>query len=82
LVAQITAGYLLALFLAKARESLAEAELARLGQELLTMPAKVSQVLERLDGAARLGQDMADAKSVCFWGVTSVFRWLWRVRLS
>ena len=68
LVAQITAGYLLALFMAQARESLAADSLQALGRELLTMPAKVSAVLERLDSIAKLGRDMANAKSVLFLG--------------
>ena len=68
LVAQITAGYLLALFLAQQRETLSAKVAGRLGRELLTMPAKVSAVLERLDAVAKLGADMADAKSVLFLG--------------
>ncbi|MEY4367401.1 MAG: hypothetical protein RLZ28_816 [Actinomycetota bacterium] len=68
LVAQITAGYLLALFMAQQRETLSSAAAGELGRELLTMPAKVSEVLERLDAVAKLGRDMADAKSVLFLG--------------
>ena len=68
LVAQITAGYLLALFISQARESVATDNLRELGRELLTMPAKVSAVLERLDSVAKLGRDMANAKSVLFLG--------------
>jgi glucosamine--fructose-6-phosphate aminotransferase (isomerizing) len=68
LVAQITAGYLLALFMAQARETLSAATAGELGRELLTMPAKVSSVLERLEAVAKLGRDMADAKSVLFLG--------------
>jgi glucosamine--fructose-6-phosphate aminotransferase (isomerizing) len=68
LVAQITAGYLLALFMAQARETLSVEAASHLGRELLTMPAKVSAVLERLDAVAKLGRDMAAAKSVLFLG--------------
>ncbi len=68
LVAQITAGYLLALFMAQQRETLSSAASGELGRELLTMPAKVSAVLERLEAVAKLGRDMADAKSVLFLG--------------
>ena len=68
LVAQITAGFLLALFMAQQRETLSVVAAGELGRELLTMPAKVSAVLERLEAVAQLGRDMADAKSVLFLG--------------
>ena len=68
LVAQITAGYLLALFLAAGRGATPQAELRKLGQELLKMPARVTQVLEGLDDVRALGKDMANAKSVLFLG--------------
>ena len=68
LVAQITAGYLLALFLASARGATAEGTLLKLGQELLKMPARVTQVLENLDQVRTLAKSMAQAKSVLFLG--------------
>jgi glutamine---fructose-6-phosphate transaminase (isomerizing) len=68
LVAQITAGYLLALFLASARKATAEGSLLKLGQELLKMPARVTQVLENLDQVRSLAKSMAKAKSVLFLG--------------
>ena len=73
LTAQITAGMLLALWLADGRaaagrQTLPAAELKRLGHELLKMPAKVSEVLEGLATARQLGKDMASAKSVLFLG--------------
>lgn len=68
LTAQITAGYLLALFLAAGRGATAEAELRRLGKELLKMPKRVTQVLERLDPVRVLAKEMANAKSVLFLG--------------
>jgi glucosamine--fructose-6-phosphate aminotransferase (isomerizing) len=68
LVAQITAGYLLALFLAAGRGATPKAELARLGKELLQMPESVAEVLDGLDGIRQLGKDMANAKSVLFLG--------------
>jgi glucosamine--fructose-6-phosphate aminotransferase (isomerizing) len=68
LVAQITAGYLLALFLASARQATAEGTLLKLGQELLKMPARVTQVLENLDQVRALAKSMAQAKSVLFLG--------------
>ena len=68
LTAQITAGYLLGLLLAQQRQTLAASELAQLGQELLKMPARVSEVLAGLDHAKQLGRDFAGAKSVLFLG--------------
>lgn len=68
LTAQITAGYLLGLLLAQARESLPESELALLGQELLRMPARVTKVLENLEAAKQLGREFASASSVLFLG--------------
>lgn len=73
LTAQITAGMLLALWLADGRaaagrNALELTELKRLGLELLKMPAKVSEVLESLDLSRQLGKDMASAKSVLFLG--------------
>jgi glucosamine--fructose-6-phosphate aminotransferase (isomerizing) len=68
LVAQITAGYLLALFLANGREGMPQAQLRALGQELLKMPARVTQVLDGLDEVRALGKEMASAKSVLFLG--------------
>ena len=73
LTAQITAGMLLALWLANGRAeagrtALPEAELKRLGLELLKVPAKVSDLMESLDLARQLGKDMANAKSVLFLG--------------
>jgi glucosamine--fructose-6-phosphate aminotransferase (isomerizing) len=68
LTAQITAGFLLALFLGAGREKLSTAELRHLGLELLKMPAHVTEVIENLDLARKLGKEMANAKSVLFLG--------------
>jgi glucosamine--fructose-6-phosphate aminotransferase (isomerizing) len=68
LVAQITAGYLLGLYLAKARGVTPDSELQEIGQTLLKLPAQVSRVLENLDQAKELGASMKDAKSVLFLG--------------
>jgi len=68
LVAQITAGYLLALFLANGRSASEQSTLRELGQELLKMPARVTQVLDGLDEVRALGKEMASAKSVLFLG--------------
>lgn len=68
LTAQITAGFLLALFLGAGREQLSTSELRNLGLELLKMPAHVTEVIENLDLARKLGKEMASAKSVLFLG--------------
>ncbi len=68
LTAQITAGFLLALFLGAGREKVSTTELRRLGHELLKMPAHVTEVIENLDLARKLGKEMANAKSVLFLG--------------
>lgn len=68
LTAQITAGFLLALFLGAGRGHLPTAELRNLGLELLKMPAHVTEVIENLDLARKLGKEMANAKSVLFLG--------------
>ena len=68
LTAQITAGFLLALFLGAGREQLSTTELRNLGLELLKMPARVTEVIENLDLARQLGKGMANAKSVLFLG--------------
>lgn len=68
LTAQITAGYLLGLWLASIRAVVPAAELQRMGRDLLKMPGKVSQVIAGLKQAERLGTEMADAKSVLFLG--------------
>ena len=68
LTAQMTAVYLLALFLATGRSSMSEAELSELGKELLKLPAKVTEVLESLDQVATLAKKMAQVRTVLFLG--------------
>ena len=68
LTAQITAGYLLGLFLGQVRGAVAASELKALGADLLKMPARVAEVLEGLDQASKLGTEMANAKSILFLG--------------
>ncbi|CAB4601107.1 MAG: glutamine--fructose-6-phosphate transaminase (isomerizing) [Actinobacteria bacterium] len=68
LVAQITAGFLLGLYLAEVRGATPSAELQKLGRELLKMPAQVSEVIDGLDEAKALGAAMANAKSILFLG--------------
>ncbi len=68
LTSQITATYLLALMLAEAHGATSPAELARLGKELLKLPAKVTDVIDNLPQAIALGTAHADASSVLFLG--------------
>jgi glucosamine--fructose-6-phosphate aminotransferase (isomerizing) len=68
LTAQMTAVYLLALFLATGRKSLPVSELSELGKELLKLPAKVTEVLASLDQVTSLATKMANAKTVLFLG--------------
>ena len=78
LVAQMTAGYLLALNLAAHRSDSGSgsgsggaarvAELRKLGKELLKMPARVTKVLESLDLIRSLAKEMSNAKSILFLG--------------
>ncbi|MFM6977373.1 MAG: isomerizing glutamine--fructose-6-phosphate transaminase, partial [Micrococcales bacterium] len=68
LTAQITAGYLLGLFLASVRGQVSQAELRTVGLDLLKMPGRVAEVLAGLKQAEELGAKMANAKSVLFLG--------------
>jgi glucosamine--fructose-6-phosphate aminotransferase (isomerizing) len=68
LTAQMTAVYLLALFLSAGRNSLSQTELSELGKQLLKLPAKVTEVLESLEQVAKLAKQMSDAKTVLFLG--------------
>ena len=68
LTAQMTAVYLLALFLSTGRKSLPTSELSELGKELLKLPAKVTEVLASLDQVTSLATKMANAKTVLFLG--------------
>jgi glucosamine--fructose-6-phosphate aminotransferase (isomerizing) len=68
LTAQITAGYLLGLFLGQVRGVVPAAELKALGTDLMKMPKRVAKVLEGLGQATKLGTDMANAKSILFLG--------------
>ena len=68
LTAQMTAVYLLALFLAQGRNSLSQSELSGLGKELLKLPAKVTEVLGSLSEVAALAKKMEKARTVLFLG--------------
>ncbi len=68
LTAQMTAVYLLALFLATGRKSMPDSELSELGKELLKLPAKVTEVLASLEQVGDLAKKMSNAKTVLFLG--------------
>jgi glutamine---fructose-6-phosphate transaminase (isomerizing) len=68
LTAQMTAVYLLALFLATGRKSMSSSELSELGKELLKLPAKVTEVLASLEQVGALAKKMSNAKTVLFLG--------------
>jgi glucosamine--fructose-6-phosphate aminotransferase (isomerizing) len=68
LTAQITAGYLLGLFLASVRGSTPAAELRAIGLDLLKMPGRVADVIKASKNVEALGMAMSDAKSVLFLG--------------
>jgi glutamine---fructose-6-phosphate transaminase (isomerizing) len=68
LTAQMTAVYLLALFLATGRKSTTASELSELGKELLKLPAKVTEVLASLEQVSALAKKMSNAKTVLFLG--------------
>ena len=68
LTAQMTAVYLLALFLATGRKSIETSELSELGKELLKLPAKVTEVLASLEQVAALAKKMSNARTVLFLG--------------
>ena len=68
LTAQMSAVYLLALYLATGRKSLPSSELSEIGKELLKLPAKVTEVLASLEKVTSLATKMANAKTVLFLG--------------
>jgi glucosamine--fructose-6-phosphate aminotransferase (isomerizing) len=68
LTAQMTAVYLLALFLATGRKSMPASELSELGKELLKLPAKVTEVLSSLEQVSALAKKMSNARTVLFLG--------------
>ena len=68
LTAQMTAVYLLALFLATGRNSMDPTELSELGKEMLKLPAKVTEVLASLEQVRALAKKMSNARTVLFLG--------------
>lgn len=67
-LAQITASYLLGLYLAQLRGNKFADEVASILDSLREMPEKIQQVIDEEEQIKKLGQDMADSKSVLFLG--------------
>ena len=68
-LAQITAAYLLGLYLAQLRGNKYKDEIATMLTELEAMPAKIQRVLDEIEGEVKdLAQEMKDASSVLFLG--------------
>ncbi|PPK97575.1 glucosamine--fructose-6-phosphate aminotransferase (isomerizing) [Kineococcus xinjiangensis] len=67
-LAQITACYLLGLYLAQIRGNKYADEIADVLQQLHEVPAKVQEVLDGLEQVRALARSMADTRSVLFLG--------------
>ena len=67
-LAQITAAYLLGLYLAQLRGNKYKDEIASILAELQNMPAKIQKVLDNDTQVKELGVEMKDAPSVIFLG--------------
>ncbi|WP_341393403.1 glutamine--fructose-6-phosphate transaminase (isomerizing) [Arthrobacter sp. G119Y2] len=67
-LAQITAAYLLGLYLAQLRGDKFQGEIKDLLTDLAKVPAKIQQVLDNSGQIKELAELMADAKSVLFLG--------------
>ncbi len=67
-LAQITAAYLLGLYLAQLSGNKYRDEIADVMADLAAIPAKIQTILDNADTIKALGADMANAKSVLFLG--------------
>ncbi|WP_104179270.1 glutamine--fructose-6-phosphate transaminase (isomerizing) [Arthrobacter sp. B0490] len=67
-LAQITAAYLLGLYLAQLRGNKYRDEIADVLANLSTIPAKIQAILDDADKIKQLGADMSNAKSVLYLG--------------
>ena len=67
-LAQITASYILGLYLAQLRGTLSEEEIAEITHELGEVPHKLSYLLDSMDRVREIARFMADSRSVLFLG--------------
>src|SRR5919202_4152127 len=67
-LAQITACYLLGLYLAQLRGNKFEDEVKEILAQLAQVPAKIQRVLDGMDQVRRTAREMADARVVLFLG--------------
>lgn len=67
-LAQITAAYLLGLYLAQLRGNKYRDEVADVLEDLGRIPDKIQEILDRADEVKKLARDFVDAKSVLFLG--------------
>ncbi|KQX66015.1 glutamine--fructose-6-phosphate transaminase (isomerizing) [Angustibacter sp. Root456] len=67
-LAQITACYLLGLYLAQLRGNKFEDEVREMMHQLAQVPQQIQQVLDTIEPVRALGREMADAKVVLFLG--------------
>lgn len=67
-LAQITASYLLGLYMAQLRGKLFQGEIEDVLADLHKIPAKIQEVLDGADDIRQLARDMAQAPSVLFLG--------------
>jgi glucosamine--fructose-6-phosphate aminotransferase (isomerizing) len=67
-LSQITAAYLLGLYLAQLRGNKFPDEIAETFDQLREMPARIQEVLDRADHVRKAAREMADVPSVLFLG--------------
>ena len=67
-LAQITAAYLLGLYLAQLNKKLFSGQISDIMADLADIPAKIGEILENADQVKELARSMADATSVLFLG--------------
>jgi glucosamine--fructose-6-phosphate aminotransferase (isomerizing) len=67
-LSQITAAYLLGLYLAQLRGNKFPDEIAETFDQLREMPARIQEVLDRADQVRKAAREMADVPSVLFLG--------------
>lgn len=80
-VAQVTAAYLLGLYLAQVKGTMFRDEIHQVLSNLKAMPDKIQWVLDtQRESIERAAKRMLNAHSFLFWAATSAIRWLWRAR--